>query len=67
MSDDIAKAFEELVHITGGEVVVAFVKTGNIVKVLCDRAKMDESAEVIATLVRETLEKQKIREAMKWN
>lgn len=63
----VEEAFSQLIEVTGGEVVVAFVKIGSVVKVLADREKMDESAEMIAEIVKETLEKQRIKEAMRCN
>ena len=68
MSDPVTQAFEALVDATQADVVVAFCKMGDKVQILCERDRMDATAEVMAAFVQIFFDRDaKIKKAIKCN
>ena len=68
MSDQITRAFEALVDATQADVVIAFCKIGDRVQIICERDRMDATAEVMAAFVQIFFDRDaKLQEAIKCN
>ena len=68
MSDLVTQAFESLVNATQADVVIAFCKTGDKVQIICERDRMDATAEVMAAFVQIFFDRDaKLKEAIKCN